>query len=282
MQLGDDSMDMHMHSVYSDGQLTPEELVKELEKKNIGTFAITDHDNIDAISVLKNMNTSLEWYNGVEVSTIYKDYKIHLLAYDFDEAHPRVKELLEWIKRQRSLRFYDMVKNAEREFKVSICLDSFQKKEKEGVILGRPHLMNYLVQEGLGENSEIMDRIASNCSSQISYRTDLKYAIECLKEAKALLVIAHPKEIEEESHIAFESIIEELALDIDGIEVYHSIHTDEDVKRFHNLARKYHLLESGGSDYHGPYRKERELGIVTKSKRKVKELSLVDELRCRK
>ena len=111
----------------------------------------------------------------------------------------------------------------------------------------------------------------------------MKWAIESLKKAKALLLIAHPKEIENESHIEFKSIIEELIdLGIDGIEVFHSIHEKGDIRRYCELASEYHLLESGGSDYHGIDRKGRVLGTVTKNKEKVKYLSLVEELRKRK
>lgn len=278
-----DFKDMHIHSTYSDGSKTIPELLQELKEKQIGTFSITDHDSIESILELKRLEPSFEWYSGIEVSTVYHHHKIHLLGYGFEVESLEIKKLLNWIQNQRRLRFYDMVKNAEKEFQVKICASYFEELEKNGTILIRPHLMRYLVGMGCGEASDIMDRIEEKCNSKISYRADLKWAIECMKKAKALLVIAHPKEIEKESHIAFETIIDELvSLGIDGIEVYHSIHTDSDVKRYHALARHYHLLEGGGSDYHGPDRKGRTLGTVTKSGAKVKELSLVEALRCKK
>lgn len=287
MQLGDDYMetykDMHIHSTHSDGSENIPSLLEQLKQKNIGTFAITDHDSIESIKELKTLKTSLEWYPGVEISTIYKSHKIHLLSYGFDYHNPEVKKLLAWIKNQRRLRFYDMVKNAEQEFHMEIPSKSFEQLEQNGTILVRPHLMRYLVEQGYGESSEVMDRIEKKCASKISYRADLKWAIESLKKAKGLLVIAHPKEIENESHIEFKSIIEELIdLEIDGIEVFHSIHEVDDIKRYHELACHYHLLESGGSDYHGADRKGRILGSVTKNGEKVKLLSLVEELRRRR
>ncbi|MCI9233354.1 MAG: PHP domain-containing protein [Bacilli bacterium] len=275
--------DMHIHSTYSDGSLKIPVLLEQLSKKNIGTFAITDHDSLDSVRELKALGSSLEWYSGIEVSTIYNHHKIHLLGYGFDENNAAMIELVEWIKKQRQLRFYGMVKKAEKEFQLAIPISYFQQLEKEGTILVRPHLMRYLVKQGCGDSSDIMDRIENSCISKIPYRVNLMWAIEALKKAKALLLIAHPKEIEKESHIAFETIIDDLIkLGIDGIEVFHSIHTDADVKRYHDLALKYHLLESGGSDYHGPDRKGRTLGQVTKSEKKVKQLSLVQELRDRR
>lgn len=287
MQLGDDFMetykDMHIHSTHSDGSESIPSLLEQLSQKNIGTFAITDHDSIEGIKELETIKPSLEWYPGVEVSTIYKTHKIHLLGYGFDYHNSELEKLLTWVKNQRRLRFYDMVKNAEQEFCVEIPSTPFEQLEQKGTILVRPHLMRYLVEQGCGESSEVMDRIEKRCASKISYRADLKWAIESLKKAKALLLIAHPKEIENESHIEFKSIIEELIdLGIDGIEVFHSIHEKGDIKRYHELASEYHLLESGGSDYHGIDRKGRVLGTVTKNKEKVKYLSLVEELRKRK
>lgn len=287
MQLGDDFMetykDMHIHSTHSDGSESIPFLLEQLKQKNIGTFAITDHDSVEGIKELETLKTSLEWYPGVEVSTIYKAHKIHLLGYGFDYHNPEVEKLLAWIKNQRRLRFYDMVKNAEQEFHMKIPSTPFEQLEENGTILVRPHLMRYLVGQGCGESSEVMDRIEKKCASKISYRADLKWSIDSLKKAKALLLIAHPKEIENESHIDFQTIIGELInLGIDGIEVFHSIHEVEDVRRYHKLALKYHLLESGGSDYHGADRKGRILGSVTKDGKKVKYLSLVEELRNRK
>ncbi len=287
MQLGDDFMetykDMHIHSTHSDGSDKIPFLLEQLKEKNIGTFAITDHDSIEGVKELELLDPSLEWYPGVEISTIYKTHKIHLLGYGFDYNNIEMKNLLNWIKNQRRLRFYNMVKNAEQEFQLEIPPTPFKQLEEKGTILVRPHLMRYLVEQGCGESSVVMKRIEERCASKISYRADLKWAIESLKKAKATLLIAHPKEIENESQIEFKEIIEELIdLGIDGLEVYHSIHELEDVKRYRELALKYHLLESGGSDYHGSDRKGRILGSVTKSGEKVKYLSLVEELRRRK
>lgn len=277
-------MDMHMHSIYSDGTNTVEELLEKMKSQEIGTFAITDHDNVGWISDLKKISTDLEWYSGVEVSTIYHGYKIHLLGYGFDENNPKLQELLFWIRNQRKLRFYDMLENARKEFQVEVADDFFQDLETKGVILGKPHLMQYLLERGCGKTAlEIFDHIDKTCTSQIQYRADLKWAIDCLKDARAILSLAHPGEIEREHQIQIESIIENLLdLGIDGIEVYHSSHSDQDIKRFHALTNQYQVLESGGSDYHGPYRKERELGFVSKSRNKVKRLTLVEELRKRK
>lgn len=233
---------------------------------------------------MRKISTALEWYSGVEVSTIYKGYKIHLLGYGFEEENSHLNQLLDWIQERRDLRFDDMLKKAEEYFQMEISKEYFDELKKQGVILGKPHLVQYLLECGYSESSaDIFEMIDQHCVSKIGYRADLKWAIARLKEAKGILMLAHPGEIEREHHIAIESILKDLLdLGIDGIEVYHSSHTDSEIKRFHTLVKQYHILESGGSDYHGSYRNDRELGYVTKSKQKIKTLSLLEELRRRK
>lgn len=276
-------VDMHIHSTYSDGEKSPEELVKLLKKKKIGTFAITDHDNIKSILNLKKLALDVEWYPGVEISTFYQNHKIHLLGYDFDYENKELCELLEWISNKRILRFYDMIKKVEHALGYQFDPSIFIKKQKEGATLNKVLLVEYLKNKLGLPSEELYEQLKPYLKSDIVYRADLKWAINCLKKANGIVCIAHPKEIEEESHIQFEYLIRELVdLKIDAIEVFHSSHNDEDIKRFHGLAQRYDLLESGGSDYHGSHIKNRELGYVTESGSKIKTLSLVKELRRRK
>lgn len=277
-------MDMHIHTTNSDGEYTVDQIIKRIKEENIGTFSITDHDNVNSYYEIKNLELgSLEYYNGVEISSIYQNYGMHILGYDFKPTK-ELLELLKGIEQSRKLRFLEMVEMLNQNYGIEIEENEINEVIENHHLIGKPHMVNLLYQLGYGENNkEIYNRYLKGYKSKTQYRVELEKVIDTMKKSNGIVILAHPKEIEKEYHIDIEEILEDLVKKgIDGIEVYNSIHFLEDTKRYLELAKRYHLLISGGSDYHGPFTKpEVELGKVSKEKIQVKELSLVKELRRR-
>lgn len=177
-----------------------------------------------------------------------------------------------------------MIEMLDKKYRIKIEESKVKEVIESHHLIGKPHIVHLLYQLGYGENNkEIYHKYLKGYQSKTQYRVELEKVIEVMKEANGLVVLAHPKKIEDEYHIDIEEIIEDFVqLGVDGIEVYHSIHSLEDIKRYLALAKKYHLLVSGGSDYHGLFVKpDVELGYVSKEKIQVKDLSLVKELRRR-
>ena len=277
-------MDMHIHTTNSDGEYTVRQIVEKIKNTNIETFSITDHDNIHSCLEIKNLELEeLEYYSGVEISSIYKNYGMHILGYDFKMEKDLIK-LLKGIEESRKQRFLEMIQMLEQKYEIKIEESRIQEIIKKHQLLGKPHITNLLYQLEYGKNSkDIYDKYLKGYKSKRKYRVNLDEVVKAIKNSNGIVVLAHPKEIEREYHIDIKEILGDLVkIGIDGIEVYNSIHSLEDIKRYLELANRYHLLVSGGSDYHGLFTKpDVELGYISKEKIQVEELSLVKELRRR-
>lgn len=277
-------MDMHIHTTNSDGEYTVRQIVERIKNTNIETFSITDHDNINSYYEINKLELEfLEFYHGVEISSIYQNYGMHILGYDFKPEEDLI-ELLKKIEESRKQRFLEMVEMLEQKYEIKIEESRIQEIITNHQLLGKPHMTNLLYQLGYGESSKnIYDKYLKGYKSKRKYRVNLEEVVKAIKKSNGIVVLAHPKEIEREYHIDIEEILGDLVkTGIDGIEVYNSIHSLEDIKRYLELAKRYHLLISGGSDYHGPFTKPNvELGYLSKEKIQVEELSLLKELRRR-
>lgn len=277
------SIDMHIHSINSDGQFQIDELVNKIKENNIKTFSITDHDNIESVNqIIKTNLTNLEFYNGVEISSIYKNIKMHILGYDFIPTI-EMENLIKEIQVKRKERCLEIIEMLYRKYGVIIPNDMI-KKILDHKVVGKPHIVEALYQLGYGsDNREIFDYYLKDYDSKTRYEVELDSVIKVIKSANGKVILAHPKEIENRYHINIDSILPKLIEEgIDGIEVYNSIHNLEDIERYLSLVKKNDLLISGGSDYHGPFVKpDVMLGKVSREKIVIKELSLVDELRRR-
>ena len=276
-------IDMHIHTVNSDGEYQVEEIVEMIRENDIGIFSITDHDDIESINQIRNVNLDgLEFYSGVEISSEYNHIGMHILGYDFQHIK-EMKSLVNKVQLNRKKRCLELIEMLSKEYGITITDDLTRDILRHNVV-GRPHVVQALYKLGYGKNNrEIFDRYFKNYTSKTKYRVNAKEVVETIKKANGLVIIAHPKEIEKRHHITFDTILPDLIeLGIDGIEVYNSIHGLEDMERYKSLAQEYNLLISGGSDYHGPFVKpDVVLGGVSKEKSTIKKLSLVDELRRR-
>ena len=276
-------IDMHIHTNNSDGECSTKKIVKLIRKNNVKTFSITDHDCINSCLEISNiLPNSLEFYNGVEISSEYKKIGMHILGYDFTVTDCMM-ELVTRIQNDRKQRSLELIEMLAKNYGIIIPDDMIQDILSHQVV-GRPHVVEALYKLGYGNsNKEIFNKYFKNYNSKTKYRVNIEEVIRVIKASNGIVVLAHPKEIENRHHIDISSIALKLVeLGIDGIEAYNSIHYEEDTRRYLEIADKYNLLISGGSDYHGSFTKpDVELGKLTKEKLMVKELTLVDYLRKR-
>ena len=113
----------------------------------------------------------------------------------------------------------------------------------------------------------VRDKFLKNLHCKTSYRENIKDVCNAIKLAGGIPVLAHPKELEIRYGILLDDVIEKLIENgIEGIEVYHSIHTKEDANRYLEIVKKYNLLISGGSDFHGNSKSNFSLGYLLKNK----------------
>ena len=247
-------VDFHMHSIYSDGVKSPEELLRHALDCNLSMMALTDHDEIDGIKALRTAQEQLDpektikIINGCEFSADYKDKSIHILGYRFDETNKELRDLIEYFKSKREERIDEIIRRCNNAG-YFISKDELLKKFPKTQAYGRPHIGQLLIDGGYAKdiNDVFKDILRKDSPCYVpKVKIEVPYIIDIIHKAGGLAVMAHPKLVTSDEYV-----VEMLAYDFDGMEVYHTKHNDDDVKRYKALAKEHNLFITGGSDYHG-------------------------------
>lgn len=247
-------VDFHMHSVYSDGIKTPKELLRHALDCNVSMMALTDHDEIDGIKALRTAQEQLDpektikIINGCEFSADYKDKSIHILGYRFDETNKELRDFIKYFKSKREERIDEIIKRCNN-VGYFISKDELLKKFPKTQAYGRPHIGQLLIDGGYAKdiNDVFKDILRKDSPCYVpKVKIEVPYIIDIIHKAGGLAVMAHPKLVTSDEYV-----VEMLVYDFDGMEVYHTKHNDDDVKRYKALAKEHNLFITGGSDYHG-------------------------------
>lgn len=252
--------DLHIHSVLSDGTDTPRDIVDKAKALGIGIMSITDHDCIGAIEQAKSYaeEKGIKYLNGVELST-FGVSEIHILGYDFDANNSMLLEKLNYFESKRKERAGLIL---DRLYQLGIKLDR-EKLPLNSASIGRLHIAKLMVEQGYSSNiPEAFDKYlgANGKAYYPSKRITPMQGVELIKSAKGFPVIAHPLRFLQQGKL--KALIEGLKpYGLEGIEVYYPVHDEATSKTLNQLAKKYNLLATGGTDYHGENRNV-ELGSV--------------------
>lgn len=247
-------VDFHMHSIYSDGVKSPEELLRHALDCNLSMMALTDHDEIDGIKALRTAQEQLDpektikFINGCEFSADYKDKSIHILGYRFDETNKELRDFIEYFKSKREERIDEIIRRCNNAG-YFISKDELLKKFRKTQAYGRPHIGQLLIDGGYAKdiNDVFKDILRKDSPCYVpKVKIEVPYIIDIIHKAGGLAVMAHPKLVTSDEYV-----VEMLAYDFDGMEVYHTKHNADDVKRYKVLAKEHNLFITGGSDYHG-------------------------------
>ena len=247
-------VDFHMHSIYSDGVKSPEGLLRHAIDCNLSMMALTDHDEINGIKALRTAQDQLDpektikIINGCEFSADYKDKSIHILGYRFDETNKELRDFIEYFKSKREERIDEIIRRCNN-VGYFISKDELLKKFPKTQAYGRPHIGQLLIDGGYAKdiNDVFKDILRKDSPCYVpKVKIEVPYIIDIIHKAGGLAVMAHPKLVSSDEYV-----VEMLAYDFDGMEVYHTKHNDDDVKRYKTLAIKHNLFITGGSDYHG-------------------------------
>lgn len=254
--------DLHIHTTYSDGVLSPYEVVNKAKEAGLRIISITDHDNVNALDEAIEIGKELgvEVIPGVELSASLEDKDIHILGYFFDHKNKNFLEYLSYFQRERLKRAERIVEKL-NSINVPIKLETVLEKAGSGSV-GRAHIAHALVEEGLtGSYSEAFSkyigfgRPAYEKKSQFSPED----AIALIASARGLSFLAHPGK-----YTADEVLQQLIKSGLDGIEIVHPSHTPEKISHYRKIINQYFLLESGGSDFHGGKKNDHEaLGQFT-------------------
>ena len=241
-------IDLHIHTTYSDGNKTPNEIIEMAIEKNIDTISFCDHNSIkayDAVSTSKNIKI----INGIEFYALKENVSgtFHMLAYDY-LINNEFNELMSYFEEKRKESMEVKLKKIYTKFGINIDIDDLNQDW-----LCNKSLSEFLLQLYDKEKvKEIVDYVRS-LKIKTDRKIDYKNLIEIIRNANGIPVLAHPKSIVCDN---FDDFIKDLVkCGIMGIEVYHSSHDFKDINKFLENSKKYNMLVSGGSDYHGYHHK---------------------------
>ncbi|MFT2110300.1 PHP domain-containing protein [Marinomonas sp. 2405UD68-3] len=259
-------VDFHSHSTFSDGALTPTELLSLAFEQNIELFSLTDHDTISGLSEAKEAAQihGIDLVPGVEISTLWKGIPIHMVALNFSEDNAPLNEIL--IKNQEI--------RLDRAKKIAILL---QKKglpdlldsalEEAGTSqIGRPHFARVMVEQGLAKDAnKAFDRYLGNkhLGQLRDVWPDLESVISLLSKQDMELVLAHPKRYPITLTKLKKLIYDFVSYGGTSLEVSSGNDKPENVRLLEGLIKDHKIKASVGSDFHGPYGPWSQVGKYT-------------------
>lgn len=252
------AIDLHMHTNFSDGNLTPGELVDLSIKKKLSVIAITDHDEVGGLLTAQEQanKTGLKVVNGVELSIDYglkgKSH-LHLVGLFLDPENDELVSTLRMLKNARTERARQIIMKLNRlGFDVSFA----ELLEVAGTAsIGRPHIAKLLLDKKMVNTiSQVFQKyLAHGCPAHVpKKKLTIQPAIDLIHGAGGLAILAHPISLGYQTYIPLgEELLRLRDLGLDGIEAFYSSHDRYFTQWLLDFARKENMLISGGSDFHG-------------------------------
>ena len=257
-------IDLHTHSTASDGSYTPTELINYAKSKGIRVLALTDHDTIAGISeaIEASASSGIDFIPGVEISALWLIGTMHILGYYIDPDSELLHSTLEHLQKLRDERNHKIIEKL-REHGIDITYEEVEKVA--GGQIGRLHISRILIEKGYAADvqSAFKKFLTNGAPTYIpKVRLEPPKAIELIKKAGGIPVLAHPCTLGLKEFSEFEKLFSELKeAGIEGIEAYYSDHSRELTDFCLAMADKLDLLVTGGSDFHGSNKKHIDLGV---------------------
>lgn len=270
------AFDLHTHSTCSDGTQPPAEVVRLAAEAGLEGLALTDHDTTagwdEAISVAQRHSISL--VVGMELSCVTDEgISVHVLSYLHDPQHAGLSAEIARAREARIIRAQEMTARIARDYP-DLSWELVLKHTHDDATVGRPHLADALVDIGVvPDRSAAFTSLLSSDSSYYvpHYAPDPALGVELIKEAGGVAVFAHPMAAKRGRTVSDRTFTEMIEAGLDGVEVDHRDNSAKGRDKLRQLARKYGLLTTGSSDFHGNGKPNR-LGEYTTAVETVKAL----------
>lgn len=263
-------IDLHVHSAYSDGTFSTKELVDYAIEKGLNAFALTDHDTVAGLKEIIEYSEHLrsEGKNaprvipGIELSTDYNGSEVHVVGLFIDYESKAFKDYIDHFVKSRLERNLEMCKklsDAGFDVKYEDLLNEFP-----GAVITRAHVANHMQRKGyVKSKQEAFERYIGNYGPYYVPRKLVtpKLAIELILKSGGVPILAHPILYHLSKNNLDKLVCELKQSGLMGIEAVYSTYTTADEREIRKLAEKYHLLLSGGSDFHGANKEKIDLGV---------------------
>jgi hypothetical protein len=259
--------EIHMHSIFSDGEFSPSELIEIAEKNEVSILSLTDHDTFDGIPEFLQSaeKTGITAFPGIEITVKFHDFNIHMLAYfkDYESIQPKLRDRVKIMTETRETRMFQLIERVNEvippRFQGTIEFENV-KRAAEGV-LARPHLAREMVRLGIVSSThQAFERYLVKYNVE-RVNLDAQTAISLVRESKGVPVMAHPGErsyslicpekgrLPENAPVLLEELNE---MGLLGLECHYPYHERMGtVPYFINLAESFDLIVTGSRDFHG-------------------------------
>jgi len=248
-------IDLHTHSNFSDGTDTPTELINKAHAAGLTGIALTDHDTVAGWQeAIDHLRPGLSLILGSEISCQTLDgISVHMLGLLFDPENPELSSMMAQTRDNRVGRMAKIIARL-NSADYEITMDDVEAQLSDGATLGRPHLADALVAKGyMKSRDQVFAEILHNDSPfYVShYSPTPEVAIQTIKAAGGVAVIAHAMSSLRGRVVSVESFASYVDAGLDGIEVFHRDHTQPNRDLLSQIANEFDLVKTGSSDYHG-------------------------------
>lgn len=256
-------IDLHVHSIFSDGTNTPQELIQMAEERSLRGLALTDHDTVGGIPdfLAAAENSAVEPVPGIEFSAECDQGTMHVLGYYIDHTCPVVLDKIEKVRKGREERNLEILKRLNKLGYVVLWSDV---KRHAGVdVVGRPHFAAALVERGhVANKKKAFDLLLAKGrpAYQERYRYSAQECIDLIRKAGGVAVLAHPATIGLPDDELKSLICDLKEGGLVGIEAYYAEHHPENIKKYSAWAKELGLICTGGTDFHGKMTPDLKLG----------------------
>jgi predicted metal-dependent phosphoesterase TrpH len=247
-------IDLHTHSIFSDGACTPEELVARAEQSGLTALALTDHDTVDGLArfAAAGAGSSVQTVAGVELSADFGDVTLHILGYLFDPADSGLQSILKQIRQGRSERNELMLEKLNR-LGYDLTYEDIRKHSADDLI-GRPHFAAALLEKGhFKHRHKIFEQLLGKGKAAYAERSRLtpEACAEVICRAGGVPVIAHPGQMKITVRKLRRLVKKLKEHGLGGLEVWHPSHKPHQTAAFLSVCSDFDLAATGGSDFHG-------------------------------
>ena len=249
-------VDLHIHTYYSDGTMSPKEVVEDAKRKNLGIIAITDHDVLDSYEELKveAEKAGIIVIRGVEIDSIFEGHLVHLLAYKFED-NEKLFKLINHAKEQLLETSIELIRRMENDYE-GISLEdynSYEYERRKGGWKGIHYLHDRKITEGLFDGVKFYGKY--DCGHEKFAFPSVGEVCNTVHDANGYVVLAHPCNYY--SNKNKEDILEKLeilkSLGIDGVECYYPANSDLMTNTCLEFCKDNNLIITAGSDGHGDF-----------------------------
>ncbi len=246
--------DLHMHSTYSDGTDTPRDLFRLAQENGLRVIAIADHDSVRGVqaALRDNLPGSVQLIPAIEVSTIANRRLLHMLGYYIDVHSSALAGFIEQISQDKTENTRINFENLKAQGLLDYDWNKVLQHHPDQPRLSGVHVTAAMEKDGVqaaGMTRREMFHtyfLPTGSGFIETEKMTALDAIQIIKAADGIPVIAHPKSIGSDS-----VVLELIRAGVEGLEIFHPSHTAEESQKYETMAMAHHLLVTGGSDWHG-------------------------------